>query len=126
MDVDSMSNSMTGYVFMDNARSTNLGKLLKEQRISVELTLQEVASKAHVSSSHLGRTERGERFPSAKVLNGIAKPIGFETDELMRLAGYLAEAPKENTLPPLQGHLDPPAAKSLAAEPVERQRQVRL
>ncbi len=36
MDVDSMSNSMTGYLFMDNERSTNLGKLLKQQGTSVE------------------------------------------------------------------------------------------
>ncbi len=64
-----MSNSMMGYLFMDNERSANLGRLLKQQRTSVELTLQEVASKADVSSSRLGCIERGERFPSATVLN---------------------------------------------------------
>ncbi len=78
---------MMGYWLMDNERSTNLGKLLGQQRTSVELTLQEVVNKARVSSSHLGRIERGERFPSARVLNRIARPLGFENDGLMRLAG---------------------------------------
>jgi len=44
---------------------------------------------AGVSASHLGRIERGERFPSGSVLRRIAGPLGFEEDELFTLAGYL-------------------------------------
>ena len=70
--------------------NNDLGKILKQQRITVPLTLQELAAESGVSSSHLGRIERGERFPSARILRKIAKPLGFDEDELFTLAGFLS------------------------------------
>ncbi|MDD5127029.1 MAG: helix-turn-helix transcriptional regulator [Dehalococcoidales bacterium] len=106
---------------------SNLGRILKQQRISVPLTLQELASIARVSSSHLGRIERGERFPSARVLRRIAKPLGFNEDELFMLAGFLS--PQDGVADePGKGYnqrqLDPSVAKILAEEPVEVQRAI--
>ena len=69
---------------------SNLGRILKQQRIAIPLTLQELATTSGVSSSHLGRIERGERFPSAHILRKIAKPLGFDEDELFTLAGFLS------------------------------------
>ena len=80
-----------------------------------------------VSSSHLGRIERGERFPSASILRKIAKPLGFEEDELFTLAGYLSPASPgvaEANLAYSGRQLDPYVAKVLAEEPVEVQRAV--
>ena len=74
---------------MDYSNS-DLGKIIKQQRIKVPLTLQELAAESRVSSSHLGRIERGERFPSARILRKIAKPLGFDEDELFTLAGFLS------------------------------------
>ena len=54
--------------------SNDLGKLLKQRRVMIPLALQELAAASGVSSSHLGRIERGERFPSAHILHKIAKP----------------------------------------------------
>ena len=71
----------------------DLGRIIKQQRITIQLTLQELAAKAGVSASHLGRIERGERFPSAHILRKIATPLGFEEDELFTLAGYLSLQP---------------------------------
>ena len=62
---------------MDYSNS-DLGKIIKQQRIKVPLTLQELAAESGVSSSHLGRIERSERFPSARILRKIAKPLGFD------------------------------------------------
>jgi transcriptional regulator with XRE-family HTH domain len=73
---------------MDNNR--DLGRILKQQRVLIPLTLQELAASTSVSSSHLGRIERGERFPSARILRRIAKPLGFNEDELFTLAGFLS------------------------------------
>ena len=70
--------------------NNDLGRILKQQRITVPLTLQELAKTSGVSSSHLGRIERGERFPSARILRKIAKPLGFDEDELFTLAGFLS------------------------------------
>ena len=112
---------------MDRSGKINLGEVIKQQRVMMSLTLQELASKAGVSSSHLGRIERGERFPSAHVLRKIAKPLGFEENELFALAGYLsprASNLEEETLPYGGGRLDPYVARVLSQEPIDIQRAV--
>ncbi len=106
----------------------NLGRILKQQRIAIPLTLQELATTSGVSSSHLGRIERGERFPSAHILRRIAKPLGFDEDELFTLAGFLS--PQTPGVAEERGsgygsrHLDPYVAKLLGEESVEVQRSV--
>ena len=106
----------------------NLGRILKQQRIAIPLTLQELSTTSGVSSSHLGRIERGERFPSAHILRKIAKPLGFDEDELFTLAGFLSpQTPgvaEESSAGYGSRHLDPYVAKMLAEEPVEVQRAV--
>ena len=111
------------------ARDDNsLGKIIKQQRISIPLTLQELAATSGVSSSHLGRIERGERFPSAHILRKIAKPLGFDEDELFTLAGFLSpqtpSVAEESSSGYGSRHLDPYVAKMLAEESVEVQRAV--
>ena len=81
---------MANYNDVMSYTNNDLGKILKQQRITVPLTLQELAAESGVSSSHLGRIERGERFPSARILRKIAKPLGFDEDELFTLAGFLS------------------------------------
>jgi len=108
--------------------NSDLGRILKQQRIAIPLTLQELASVSGVSASHLGRIERGERFPSAHILRRIAKPLGFDEDELFTLAGFLTPhnaSVAEDRRPDYgQRRLDPYVAKMLAEEPVEIQRAV--
>ena len=107
--------------------NNNLGKILKQQRITIPLTLQELAAESGVSASHLGRIERSERFPSARILRKIAKPLGFDEDELFTLAGFLSpqtsgvaeEGTRYNSR-----QLDPYVARMLAEETPEVQRSV--
>lgn len=112
---------------MDDDYRKNLGTLLKQQRLRMPLTLRELTDLSGVSPSHLGRIERGERFPSASVLRRISKPLGFEEDELFTLAGYLS-SPSPGIAEAHPGYigrqLDPYVAKILAEEPVEVQRAV--
>jgi transcriptional regulator with XRE-family HTH domain len=106
----------------------SLGEIIRQQRVTIPLTLQELADQAHVSPSHLGRIERGERFPSARILRKIARPLGFEEDELFTLAGYLS--PQPGTVSEAGpgysggGRLDPYVSKILAQEPVEVQHAI--
>ncbi len=112
---------------MDNVKRTGLGELIRQQRVSIPLTLQELASLSGTSPSHLGRVERGERFPSARILRKIAKPLGFEENELFTLAGYLSPQPSTNSeaQPSYSGgQLDTYVSRVLAQEPVEIQRAV--
>jgi transcriptional regulator with XRE-family HTH domain len=108
--------------------NNDLGRILKQQRVTVPLTLQELSKESGVSSSHLGRIERGERFPSARILRKIAKPLGFDEDELFTLAGFLS--PQTSGVAEESGtrysgrQLDPYVARMLAEEPPEVQRAV--
>ena len=107
--------------------NNDLGKILKQQRITVPLTLQELAAESGVSSSHLGRIERGERFPSARILRKVARPLGFNEDELFTLAGFLTphtSGVAEESTRYTGRQLDPYVARMLADEPPEIQRAV--
>ena len=111
---------------MEQNKKNDLGKVLKQRRVIVPMTLQELAAKSGVSASHLGRIERGKRFPSAYVLRKIAKPLGLKESELFTLANYLSPqspvadgATKDNVW-----GLDPYVAGILSQEPVEVQRTV--
>lgn len=66
-----------------------LGKMLKQRRLALAMTLQELARASQVSAAHLGRIERGERFPSAFVLRKVASPLRIKEVELMYMAGFL-------------------------------------
>jgi transcriptional regulator with XRE-family HTH domain len=68
---------------MDNINGNNLGTIIKQQRVMVPLTLRELADRSGVSQSHLCRIERGEHFPSGRILRKIAKPLGFDENELL-------------------------------------------
>ena len=62
---------------MGNIERDDLGKVLgatiKQQRVMIPLTLWELDELSGVSMSHLARIERGERFPSARILRKIAE-----------------------------------------------------
>ena len=112
---------------MTVSKKNTLGNKIKWQRIAISLTLPELAAKSGVSASHLGRIERGERFPSAHVLRKVAKPLGFDEDELFTLAGYLspqAPALAESSPSYSSRRLDPFVARMLAEEPADVQRAV--
>jgi transcriptional regulator with XRE-family HTH domain len=105
----------------------NLGKVIKQQRQSANLTLYELSAASGVSPSHLGRIEKGDRFPSAGVLKRIAKPLGFGEGELFTLAGYLTSTSTMEAEQAKMGEkngLDPYVARVLAQEPVEVQKAV--
>ena len=107
--------------------NADLGKMLKQRRVMIPLTLRRLAAISGMSPSHLGRVERGERFPSASILRKIAKPLGFEESELFSLAGYLSpqpSSPDEREADYSAGRLDPYVSQILSQEPVEVQRTV--
>jgi len=101
----------------------DLARVIKQQRAMMGLTLEELSDASGVSPSHLGRIERGERFPSARILSKIAKPLGTSEVQLFASAGYMREKPSVGS-EALLGGLDPYVAKVLEQEPVEVQRTV--
>lgn len=115
------------FYFVGKYIHEGFGEILHRQRVSIPLTLQELSRQAGVSPSHLGRIERGERFPSAHILRKIAQPLHFEEDELFTTAGYLSaplDGVSERQSDYHAGRLDPYVARVLSQEPVEVQRAV--
>ena len=105
----------------------NLGTILKQKRQSVGLTLREISEVSGVSTSHLGRIEKGERFPSADILQRLAGPLGFSESEIFTLAGYLSSNGGEVdklSVPVNKSQLDPYVAQVLGQESIEVQRAV--
>jgi transcriptional regulator with XRE-family HTH domain len=117
---------------MDNIEINDLGKVLgtviKRQRVMVPLTLLDLARLSGVSTSYLARIERGERYPSARVLRQIAKPLGFDEDELFVLAGYLSRdghtEVKQSSRSYYYEGLDPYVARALSQQSIETQRSI--
>ncbi len=108
-----------------DSNKVDFGRMLKRQRIMMSLTLADVANMSGVSASHIGRIEGGKRFPSARVLKRLAKPLGFEENELFALAGYLSPQPSglaEESPDYINGQLEPYVARVLSREPANVQR----
>ena len=109
---------------MSQGNRSELGIILKQRRVAIPLTLVELSAASQVSLSHLGRIERGERFPSVRILRKLAKPLGFLEEELLTLAGYLSPPSSAKMEDSAIGKLEPYVAALLAREPVETQRAV--
>ena len=71
-----------------------IGETLRAERTERGLTLKQVAEGAHVSVSYLAEIERGEKDPSSRVLENIARSLDMEVSELLiRIASALEPAP---------------------------------
>src|SRR5215216_7376705 len=71
-----------------------IGDTLRAERTERGLTLKQVAEGAHVSVSYLAEIERGEKDPSSKVVENIARSLDIElSDLLVRIASVLEPAP---------------------------------
>ena len=107
---------------MTQGIGTGLGGIIKERRHSLSISLDKLSRKSGVSPSHIVRIERGERFPSARVLRKLAEPLGFGEEDLFRIAGYLSVTSGGTPEPNSGPKLDRCVAEMLAQEPLEIQR----
>jgi XRE family transcriptional regulator, stress-response regulator len=71
-----------------------IGETLRAERTERGLTLKQVSEGAHVSVSYLAEIERGEKDPSSRVLESIARGLDVELSELLvRIAATLEPVP---------------------------------
>lgn len=69
-----------------------LSDILKQKRKNKGLTFIKLSHISGISVSHLARIERGERFPSARILKKLSNPLGSTETELLEIAGYLTNS----------------------------------
>ena len=68
-----------------NSIYVDIGRRIRELRISSKLTQNELSNKAHISLSFLGHIERGSRKLSVETLYAIATALNCSSDRLMGL-----------------------------------------
>lgn len=91
------------------------------------LTLRQLSLMSGLSASYLGRIEMGVRFPSARTVQKISKPLDFRETELLQLAGFFSDRTlkiAEDSPYQADGRLDPAVRMALSQEPVPVQRAV--
>ena len=62
---------------------TLLGKRIRDERLLLRLTIEQLAEKIDKSSNFVGQIERGESKPSIETLVDIANSLGTTVNELL-------------------------------------------
>src|SRR5215469_12131559 len=62
-----------------------LGRIIRRERQGRDLTIKELGDKAGLSEIYVGEIERGQKYPSAKVLESLAKALELEIAEFFEL-----------------------------------------
>ena len=62
-----------------------LGRVIRQERQNHHLTIKELGDKAGLSEIYVGEIERGQKYPSAKVLESLAKALELDLAELLEL-----------------------------------------
>jgi HTH-type transcriptional regulator, competence development regulator len=79
---------------MADSPRAELGRTLRSVRELADKSLKAVAEPAGISPAYLMKLERGEvTSPSPHILHRLARELGVEYLELMRLAGYVVPEP---------------------------------
>jgi len=68
---------------LEGNRSMNLGKRLRDCRISFDITQQQLATSLDVTSQHISAIEQDKRAPSLELLARMAEELGVTTDYLI-------------------------------------------
>lgn len=80
-----------------------LGKRIREERLKLNLTQEQLAESIDVSNSYIGQIERGERSLTLETLVRIAKRLGITIDYLLKES---IELENDNFLDQLKQLLD--------------------
>lgn len=62
-----------------------IGKVIRQERQDRRLTIKELGDKAGLSEIYVGEIERGQKYPSAKVLESLAAALELHIAELLEL-----------------------------------------
>ena len=73
-----------------------LGKRIRDERLLLRLTIEQLAERVDKSLNFIGQIERGESKPSLETVYDIANALGVSIDCLLREKGIEEEKGSEN------------------------------
>lgn len=73
-----------------------IGRVIRRERQDRHMTIKELGDKAGLSEIYVGEIERGQKYPSAKVLESLAQALDIDIAELLEL---FAEEIRQERLP---------------------------
>jgi transcriptional regulator with XRE-family HTH domain len=62
-----------------------MGRVIRRERQERRLTIKELGDKAGLSEIYVGEIERGQKYPSSKVLESIAGALDLDLADLLEL-----------------------------------------
>ena len=65
-----------------------IGRVIRRERQDQHLTIKELGDKAGLSEIYVGEIERGQKYPSAKVLESLASALKLDVADLLE---FMAE-----------------------------------
>jgi transcriptional regulator with XRE-family HTH domain len=74
------------------------GRVIRRERQYRQLTIKELGDKAGLSEIYVGEIERGQKYPSAKVLESIASALELDLAEFLELVAEEIRSEREPQL----------------------------
>src|SRR5438128_11690799 len=62
-----------------------LGKVIRQERQNRRMTIKDLGDKAGLSEIYVGEIERGQKYPSAKVLESLTEALELDIADLLEL-----------------------------------------
>ncbi len=62
-----------------------IGRVIRRERQDRQLTIKELGDKAGLSEIYVGEIERGQKYPSSKVLESLANALDLDIADLLEL-----------------------------------------
>ncbi|MGH2509117.1 MAG: helix-turn-helix domain-containing protein [Ktedonobacteraceae bacterium] len=62
-----------------------MGRVIRRERQQRHLTIKELGEKAGLSEIYMGEIERGQKYPSSRVLESIAQALEIDIADLLEL-----------------------------------------
>jgi transcriptional regulator with XRE-family HTH domain len=72
-----------------------IGRVIRQERQNRQLTMKELGDKAGISEIYVGEIERGQKYPSAKVLESLARALELDMSDLLELMAEEIRAERE-------------------------------
>ena len=62
-----------------------MGRVVRRERQERRLTIKELGEKAGLSEIYVGEIERGQKYPSSRVLESLAAALGLDIADLLEM-----------------------------------------